>query len=587
MSSIEYLNKVEEEKLELLDEFYDYNINYRINLCTKGFFDKMVKNVLLVSKERSSILKKGKSNRFSVSNNSISCKNNDEKFIEKHDNSNKCIREARSFFSKIITSIVDKMKDEKKIYSGQKDILFNSFEFNKSNKNNVTVNISRKFFDISIKNCLLKLTRNQSFDEKRKSLELNFLERSGKSNINHKFNDKKESLELNFLKRESKSISNKTFYESRRSLEMNFVKRLNNPIYNNHFYQNRKSIEINLVDRLNRTNKNQSFHATRKSLEMNFIERQNNQSQSKNFYANRRSLELNFIERGSKLLNNPVNNRQEIEVSEFYTKNFDMIDSKNFKKSSQFLSEIINKVIYKLNTNISSIIQNTKTIIKKESIDISNNFENESNNFTKSFFSEKVRNTVTKIYIEKENKESNCNSYTKGFLNENIRKTISSIDKEALSESYKNIPKFEHRKSSIKDYENNQNTEPFKRLSSKLEDRINKKDEEEFSRKSKIIEQKIIMEQREIEKEFELSKIKNVSNCFWNKTFQNTMVKYEKYYDNYLKCVIKIQSNFRMSLWKFIIKIELMNTRLQRENERAMAASRKRRSIILIKPKIS
>lgn len=490
MTSVNFRNPDEEEKLELMDEFYDYNINYKINICTKSFFDKIINNVLLKAKERTSLLRKAHGNRFSVSNNNTSnTKAKEKDYIALTDFTNKCNKESRKFLSEMIKSTINKFKNEKKVNIGHKDFLFNNFEFHKSNKDNLTVNISRKFLDISIKNCLIKLKNSQSFHE------------------------------------------------------------------------------------------------------------------------NRRSLEVKFLERKSKLGSDLRKNQKEI--SEFYNKNIDMNDNKCFKNASEFFSKAVNNILSQLNQRLISITNNpissNQLKVEDESDLVIENIENENSKFTKSFFAEKVRNTVTQIFLEKESIESNSISFTKSFLNDKIRKTISSIDTEALKDNIleiKNVtfshnnesinevikpsanvmPTFEIKRPSIKTPDKTPNKEPFKRLSSKLDERIEKKFGEEAARKSKKAEFKLIQEKQEIEKEIELSNIKNASISFWGKSLQNTMVKYNEYHEKFLKSVIKIQSNFRMNLWRFIIKIELMNVRLQRENERAMAASRRRRSTILMKP---
>jgi hypothetical protein len=446
------------------------------------------------------LLKKNNANRFSVSNDNRSLQNNGKQNNAFTDFSNKYNKESRRFFSDVVISTVNKIRNEKKTNLGQKDFFFNNFEFHKSNKNNLVVIVSKKFIDISIKNCILKLNKGLTFHE------------------------------------------------------------------------------------------------------------------------NRKSLELKFFKRCSQLVNNNIR-QEEKEVSQFYTQNLDLVDNNSFKNASEFLSKVTNNIINQLNSSLFIITQNLNTFKinqEDENYEPDDNLENQNNKFTKSFFSEKVINTITQIKLDNENLEYKFNVFTKGFFNDKIRNTISSIDSDSLitnenkdknnlelefnkrkinladqiliknSEEAKiinsnNLPIFEHRRSLIKSPEKNQNKELIKRLLSKLDEKIDKKSEEEIARKSKIAKQKLLQEKQEIEKEIELSKVKHASNNFWSRSFDSTMVKYNVYQEKYVKNVLKIQSYFRMNLWRFIFKIELMNVRLQRENERAMAARRKKKSIIFLK----
>ncbi len=467
MTSVKYRNpEQEEEKLELRDEFYDYNINYKINICTKGFFDKIIKNVLFDAKERTSLLKKGKLNRFSVSNET---KNIKKDCIDYSDFSNKCNKESRKFLFDVIKATINKIKNEK-LNLGQNGFFFNNFEFHKSNINNVTVTFSKKFLEISIKNCFIKFNKANSFLENRKSLEINFFQRRSK-------------IQNKFLKKEKEDFK-------------------------------------------------------------------------------------------------------------------DLNHNKSFKNAAEFLNKTINFIIGKLNPSLSALIQSSNSSqlknIGENDIhkgNLINNRENENFKFTENFFSEKVRNTVTQIYIEKESLDSKFNAFTKSFFNDKIRQTVSSINtKEATNETNNFTANnasetIELIRGSINSLNKSQNMEPVKTLSSQLNKQIDKKfEEEEISRKNKLTEQKLVQEKLEIEKEIELGKIRNASNSFWNKSFGNTMTEYNLYYQKLVKNVIKIQSNFRMNLWRFIMKIELMNLQIQKENEKAMAASCKRRKSSLTKP---
>jgi len=477
MTSVNHRNPEEEEKLELMDEFYDYNINFKINLCTKGFFDKIISNVLFKAKERTSLIKKANANRFSVCN----IKTSNLKFKEKEnsnfsDFTNKCNKESRSFLSEMIKSTANKIRNqnEKKKVMGQKDFFLNNFEFHKSNNNNIGVNISRKFLDITIKNCIIKLNKSDSFLENRRSLEMKFLER--KSKIGNKY---------------SKQVK---------------------------------------------------------------------------------------------------------EVNEYYSKNIDMNENKCFKYASEFFAKAVKDTIQQQNPSILAIDKNlisNQIQNKDESLLAIDNDENENSKFTKSFFTEKVRKTVTQIYIEKENLESKCNSFSNSFYNDQVRKTVSSIDTERLknvniannSPGENVLQILENKQNSVKIDDNSMNKQPIRNLSDKLDDKMNKKFEDESFRKSEIAEYKLLQEKQEIDKEIELSRIRDTSYSFWGKTLNNTMIKYNQYHDILVKNVIKIQSAFRMNLWRLIIKIELMNVRIQKENERAMAASKRRRSIDLIRSK--
>ena len=211
------------------------------------------------------------------------------------------------------------------------------------------------------------------------------------------------------------------------------------------------------------------------------------------------------------------------------------------------------------------------------------NLDNKCNLFSRGFFNQKIRKTLGHIETQIrsqdfDNKDYNDNLFSKNFLNDKVRNTITKIDKENnLNDIVMN------RKRSIITPTGGFINESLKRLSSKIDEKVEKKIQEEVETKSAIIQKKLLVEKLEVENEIAKSKINVTSNNFWRKSCSETLQKYNMNHEKFVKYVIRIQKNFRRSLWKFIIKLEMMNLNILKENERAIAASKKRKSANTVK----
>lgn len=247
---------------------------------------------------------------------------------------------------------------------------------------------------------------------------------------------------------------------------------------------------------------------------------------------------------------------------------------------------------------LSDKVRKTITSLSVENISGANNdnFNNNCNEFSKDFFNQKVRKTITKIETEPkkevlENQNYNCNEFSENFLKDKFRNTINKIEKQeelsnednTANQANNNINDnyaLTNKKNSIVTSTGSFINESIKRLSSTIDEMVKKKNEAEKLRKSELIEKETLNEKLQIEKEIEISKINNFSNNFWRKSCTDTLQKYkDERQEKLVKYVIRIQKNFRRHLWMFIIKLEMMNLQIQKENERAIAASKKRKSV--------
>jgi hypothetical protein len=231
---------------------------------------------------------------------------------------------------------------------------------------------------------------------------------------------------------------------------------------------------------------------------------------------------------------------------------------------------------------------NFTSTLNVENVNAANkNLDNKCNLFSRDFFNQKIRKTLGHIETQIksqdfDNKDYNDNLFSKNFLNDKVRNTITKIDKENNNKNNLNNIVMNKKRSIITPTDGFIN-ESLKRLSNKIDDKVEKKIQEEVETKSAIIEKKLLVEKLEVENEIEKSKINITSNNFWRKSCAETLQKYNVNHEKLVKYVIRIQKNFRRSLWKFIIKLEMMNLHIQKENERAIAASKKRKSANTVK----
>lgn len=281
-------------------------------------------------------------------------------------------------------------------------------------------------------------------------------------------------------------------------------------------------------------------------------------------------------------------NKNDIDDNKYYQKNIadcvssdNQNNSQNENQSNKFTKEFLTNKFRKT-VNILSL-ESEKTEKK--------NINNKCNLYSKDFFNKKIRKTISCIEEHSDknsnNNENNCNQFSKLFLKDTFRNTITKIDKDISNSFNINDSKFNNdlqinRKKSIITPTGGFIKESLRRLSSKIDEKVELRIKEEKKRKTEILEKNIITENKELETEIERGKINYLSKNFWRKSYNETLEKYNQDQKILINSVIKIQKNFRRSLWKFIIKLELMNLQIQKDNEKAIEKRKKRKSVHLI-----
>ncbi len=454
-------------------------------------------------------------------------------------------------------------------------------DFNLEFKNNIW---SKDFLNISI--------RNVSYNLKEKNIDLNKLQAN---NHKHEFNEVYTDNNLENIKKDYINLYNFTNQcnKDAKILMDLFVNNILNKIKNEKKNKVTSEILFNPFEFKKNNKENATNNIAKRFIDISF----------KNIMIKLRVLEKeNIVKKNSINLMTQIN------------------ENKNQNYAVYFITTIINQVLSELNSNL---LKNNKKIIKKKSINkmsksvFNINYEQESlitefdnkenicNQFTRKFFNNQVRKTLSEINKETcneitENFENDCYLFSKKFLNEKFRKTVSEINTN-INIQKENNQNSENRRSNLlnskiskskNNYDVNTSQEENKirsessfvfikeslnKISNLIDEKVTKKLQFETFRNSKYYERKLHQERLDFENDIKLLKNKNTSINFWRNCVEETMIKYNDYHKKLVKCTIRIQKNFRRHLWRFIIKIELMNLQIEKENEKAMAAYRKRK----------
>jgi len=329
---------------------------------------------------------------------------------------------------------------------------------------------------------------------------------------------------------------------------------------------------------------------------------------------------INLDEFDSGLIKNRLS--QNLDLSELTSLDKEISDNKSLNDRYEISNED-NQSNKFTRDFLSDRVRNTITALSEENNNKCNkNFNNNHNVFSKNFLSDRVRNTITALRVENNNTDKNnldnkCSVFSKIFFTQNVCKIITNIKNENQDLENRNnkcsvfsknffsqklrttITKIENQEEIYNKTDNNWNqannnkqenkkksittpiggilNEFLRKVTIKIDEIVDKKMEAEKMRKSELIENKVLSEKLLIENEIEISRVINISNCFWRKSCNGILQTYNEHQEKLVKYVIKIQKNFRRHLWMFIIKLEVMNMRIIEENERAIAASKKRK----------
>lgn len=341
---------LEEDPIELRDQIYDYNEEYRTNLATKIFFDNAVRNVLTNLRERTSVLKRNSYNlrKKSINNISEECSLNESQSF----------RESKNFINNMIKSVVNKVKSCSK--NDQNINIFNSFEFNKVNNYNTIT--AKKFMDISIKNTinkLLPLKDTQGID----------------SNIKHNEVSKKNS-DLN---------NNENYYEEDISQNYKFVSEF---LVNT----NRKISKIIEQD-LNLSHKQSNYSSIENKENIQF---ECNQF-SRQFFENKIRKTITIIDSESNMNTHEV----KYNIDPLHVDNINSYDFGNHSKSNEHSS---NKSIRDSKYFMSNMILGVNEKIINEKQTLSQDNENQEKNsivFSSQFLGETINSIKSKKELRK------------------------------------------------------------------------------------------------------------------------------------------------------------------------------------------
>ena len=392
------------------------NVENMNTSTAKKFLDLIIKKIIFEENKNKSLSNKSLC-RFSVSNQKNE-NDKDLKFLLYDTNNRNCI-DSKFFLNKVIQNVLHKVNYNKK--PNYKNDIYFSLEFNKNNSKNSTTTTAKKFMDISIKNCTIKL-----------------LEKICSKNISIEERIVKENYELKFDNTKCLDSAKKFLNEINKKI----INLLNNNIFlekNNRENKNLKESQLfldNIFNKINSENlqkKNSLKNFQDKNYEINPSENNDNECSliSKTFLNEK-------VRKTVKKLENEEIQKEYIKaIAEFNPLEFNEIKAE-FDEGKNIQSKPKNSGIMASKSFMFNAISNVNhkiEIEKFENLKMKSYKEKNSLLFSAKFFNDTLKNVKKKQSFI--NQEENPWDFSASFIFSSIKRISLKIEEKEKKEEEK------------------------------------------------------------------------------------------------------------------------------------------------------